>query len=45
MISADVKAVVKQQEIKELVAASCIFLWEVPARLEIQCTIRHVFFI
>ena len=37
MIPADVKATVKQQEIKEQVAASFKFLSEVPSKLEIQC--------
>ena len=37
MISADVKANVKQQEIKELVAVSSEFLLEVPSKLERQC--------
>ena len=36
MISADVKADVKQQETKELVAVSCSFLL-VPSKLEIHC--------
>ena len=35
-ISADVKAQVKQQEIKELIAVRCNFLQEVPSKLEIQ---------
>ena len=37
MISADVKANVKQQKIKEIEAASYKFLWEVPTKLEMQC--------
>ena len=35
MISAEVKADIKQ-EIKELVAISCNFLYKVPSKLEIQ---------
>ena len=35
--STDLKADVKQQEIKELVAVSCNFLQEVPSKLDIQC--------
>ena len=42
MISVDVKADVKQQEIKELVAVSSIFLQESLSKLEILCTNRHV---
>ena len=34
MVSAHVKADVKQQEIKELVAVSCNFLKKVPTKLE-----------
>ena len=37
MISADVKANLKQQEIKEIEAASYKFLWEGPTKLEMQC--------
>ena len=37
MISADVKANIKQQEIKDLVAVSEKFLLEVPSKLEMQC--------
>ena len=37
MISANVKADVKQQELKDLVAVSCNFLWEVPSKLATQC--------
>ena len=37
MISADVKANIKQQEIKDLVVVSYKFLLEVPSKLEIQC--------
>ena len=51
MISANIKADVKQQEITELVAVSkyryslsCNVLWEVPSKLEMQCKI-DVFFI
>ena len=36
-ISADVKANIKQQEIKDLVVVSYKFLLEVPSKLEIQC--------
>ena len=42
MISVDVKADVKQQEIKELVAVSSIFLQESLSKLAILCTNRHV---
>ena len=45
MKSTDVKAVVQQQEIIEPVVVSCIFFCEVPLRLEMQCSIRLVFFI
>ena len=44
MISADVKANVKQQEIKELVAVSYKCLQEVPSELEVQCKKYMVFF-
>ena len=37
MISADVKSNIKQQEIKDLVAASYKLLQEVPSKLQIQC--------
>ena len=37
MISADVKSNKKQQEIKDLVAASDKFLEEVPSKYQIQC--------
>ena len=37
MISADVKSNIKQQEIKDLVSASCKFLSEVPSKRQIQC--------
>ena len=37
MISADIKADVKQQEIQELVAVSFFFFIGVPTKLEIQC--------
>ena len=37
MISANVKSNIKQQEIKDLVAAFYIFLQEVPSKLQIQC--------
>ena len=37
MISADVKANGKHQELKEPVVLSYKFLWEVPSKLEIQC--------
>ena len=37
MISADVKANVKQQEINYQVAVSYKFLLEVPSKLEMQC--------
>ena len=37
ILSADVKANVKQQEINYLVAVSYKFLQEVPSKLEIQC--------
>ena len=37
MISADIKAAVKQQEIQELVAVSFIFFIGVPSKLEIIC--------
>ena len=43
MISADVKANVKQQEINYLVALSYKFLQEVPSKLEIQCKRAYVF--
>ena len=36
-MSADVKANIKQQEIKYLVAISYIFLKELPSKLEIKC--------
>ena len=39
MISADVKADIKQQEIKELIAIFCNFFKKVPAKLE--CTIKQ----
>ena len=42
MISADVKADVKQQEIKELVAMSCNFLKEVPSNSQnLKYTIKQ----
>ena len=44
MISADVKANVKQQEIKELVAVSYKCLQEVPSELDVQCKNYMVFF-
>ena len=44
MISADVKANVKQQEIKELVAVSYKCLQEVPSEFEVQCKKYMVFF-
>ena len=37
MISADVKANIKQQELKDLVGVSYEFLLEVPSKLEMQC--------
>ena len=37
MISADAKSNIKQQEIKDLVAASYKLLQEVPSKLHIQC--------
>ena len=37
MISAGVESNIKQQEIKDLVAASYKLLWEVPSKLQIQC--------
>ena len=37
MISADVQANIKQQEVKVLVTVSYKFLKEVPSKLEIQC--------
>ena len=37
MMSADVKAKIKQQEIKYLVAVSYIFLKELLSKLEIKC--------
>ena len=43
MISADVKSNTKQQEIKDLVAASYKFLEEVPSKLQTQCKIRVYF--
>ena len=43
MISADVKANVKQQEINYLVALSYKFLQEVSSKLEIQCKRAYVF--
>ena len=36
MISADAKANIKQQEIKDLVVVSCKFLQEVPSKFETQ---------
>ena len=37
LISSNVKANVKQQEIKDLAVVSLIFLQKVPSKLEIQC--------
>ena len=37
MISADVKSNIKQQDIKDAVAASYKLLQEVPSKLQIQC--------
>ena len=50
MASADVKADVKQQKIKELVTKSCIFSYEGPSKLELQCAeqqvcVSHLFFL
>ena len=43
MISADVKANIKQQDVKVLVAVSYKFLYEVPSNLELQCK-KDVYF-
>ena len=49
MTSADAKANIKQQEIKDLVVVSCKFLQEVPSKLETQCNkgvhIFHLFLV
>ena len=44
MTSAGVKADVKQQKIKELVTKSCIFSYEGPSKLELQCAEQQVCF-
>ena len=43
IISADVKANIKQQEIKELVAVSYTFLQKIHSKLEIQCKRACIF--
>ena len=44
MTSAGVKADVKQQKIKEIVTKSCIFSYEGPSKLELQCAEQQVCF-
>ena len=44
MISANEKADVKQQEMKELVAVSFNFIKEVPSKLEILCCKTCMYF-